>query len=293
MRKCSPAPALMPVPMPLSSVITTFIGGIIVSDKGFPTSQIKKELAEQPDLHFLPPIKRNDVRIVNNGMLSFEGVLSSIDNHVLYRKCPIQGGRYLYAYRSARKAAAKEASYLARREKKNDFRPDTYKKKRRVFGVIVFESDQDINPRAAYLCYDDRWLLELVINRYKSDECLDRTKDQGDFSLLGSEFINFISTVLTCRMLRKAQETGLLEKASYGELLDDLFNAWRMVDSSEKPTIDDGFWVHTLSYVFDELEALGISKPIPKPVPKKRVRPRKNPVEDKPKRPRGRPRKNT
>ena len=32
-------------------------------------------------------------------------------------------------------------------------------------------------------------------------ECLDRTEVQGDFSLLGSEFINFISTVLTCRML--------------------------------------------------------------------------------------------
>ena len=267
--------------------------GIIVSDKGFPPSQIKRELEERPDLHFLTPIKRNDVRIANNDMLSFEGVLSGIDDHVLYRKCPIQGGRYLYAYRSARKASAEEASYLARREKQNDFRPDAYEKKRRVFGVIVFESDQDIDPRAAYLCYDDRWLLELVFNRYKSDECLDRTEVQGDFSLLGSEFINFISTVLTCRMLRKARETGLLEKVSYGGLLDDLSSAWRMVDSPEEPATDDGFWVHTLSYVFDELEALGLSKPIPKPAPKKRGRPRKNPVEDKPKRPRGRPRKNT
>lgn len=226
-------------------------------------------------------------------MLSFEGVLSGIDDHVLYRKCPIQGGRYLYAYRSARKASAEEASYLARREKQDDFRPDAYEKKRRVFGVIVFESDQDIDPRAAYLCYDDRWLLELVFKRYKSDECLDRTEVQGDFSLLGSEFINFISTVLTCRMLRKARETGLLEKVSYGGLLDDLSSAWRMVGSPEEPATDDGFWVHTLSYVFDELEALGLSKPIPKPAPKKRGRPRKNPAEDKPKRPRGRPRKNT
>lgn len=35
--------------------------GIIVSDKGFPSSQIKKELEERPDLHFLTPIKRNPV----------------------------------------------------------------------------------------------------------------------------------------------------------------------------------------------------------------------------------------
>lgn len=232
-----------------------------------------------------------DARIANNGMLSFEGVLSGVDDHVLYKKSPIQGGRYLNAYRSARKAAAEEASYLARRERQKDFQPDAYEKKRSVFGVIVFESDQDIAPKAAYLCYDDRWLLELVFNRYKSDECLDKTDVQGDFWLIGSEFINFISTALTCRMLRKARETGLLEKVSYGELLDALSSAWRMVDSPEDPATDDGFWVHTQGYVFDELEALGLSKPVPKPAPKKRGRPRKNPVENKPKRPRERPRK--
>lgn len=92
--------------------------------------------------------------------------------------------------------------------------------------MIVFESDQDIDPQAAYLCYDDCWLLELVFNRYKSDECLDKTDVQGDFLLIGSEFINFISTVLTCRMLHKVRENGLLEKVSYGELLDDLSTAW-------------------------------------------------------------------
>lgn len=250
--------------------------GIIVSDKGFPPSQIKKELEERPGLHFLTPIKRNDIRISNNDMLSFEGVLPGVGDHVLYKKRLIQGGRYLYACRSARKAAAEEASYLARREKQKDFQSGAYEKKRGVFGVIVFESDQDLDPKAAYLCYDDRWLLELVFNRYKSDECLDKTDVQGDFSLIGSEFINFVATALTCRMLRKAREAGLLEKVSYGELLDDLSSAWRMVDSPEDPATDDGFWVHTLSYVFDELEALGLSRPIPKPEPKKRGRPRKN-----------------
>ena len=94
-------------------------------------------------------------------------------------------------------------------------------------------------------------------------------------------------------MLRKARESELLEKVSYGKLLDNLSSAWHVVDSPEAPATDDGFWIHTLSYVFDELEALNLSKPISKPAPKKRGRPRKNPVEDKPKRPRGQPRKNT
>ncbi len=265
--------------------------GIIVSDKGFPPSQIKKELEERPDLHFLTPIRRNDMRIANNDMLSFEGVLSGVDDHVVYKKRRIQGGRYLYACRSARKAAIEEAAYLARRKKQKDFQPENYEKKRKTFGVIVFESDQDLDPRIAYLCYEERWLLELVFKRYKNDECLDKTEVQGDFSLLGLEFINFISTVLTCRMLKKAREAGLLEKVSYGELLEDLSSAWRMVDAPEDPATDDKHWVHTLNYVFEELEALGLSRAVPKTKPRKRGRLRKDPKESKPKRPRGRPRK--
>ena len=266
--------------------------GIIVADKGFPPSQISDELAERPNLHFLTPIKRNDMRIANNKMLSFEGVLTGIGDHVLYKKKAIKGGRFLYAYRSARKAAAEESSFLARREDKNDYSQSTYEKKKEVFGVIVFESDQDLDPRTAYICYDDRWLLELVFNRYKNDECLDRTNVQGDFSVIGSEFINFISTVITCRLIRKAREAELLKLMSYGDLMDDLNSAWRKVDAPDEPSTDDNGWVHTNVGVFEELEALGLSKPIPKPEPKKRGRKKKESVENKPKRPRGRPRKN-
>lgn len=267
--------------------------GIIVSDKGFPPSMIKAELADRPDLHFLTPIKRNDVRIANSNMLSFAGVLEGVGDHVVYKKCQIKGGRFLYAFRSSRKAAAEEAAFLARRESKKDFSTEWYTKKKEVFGVIVFESDQDLPPKTAYLCYDDRWLLELVFNRYKSDECLDKTNVQGDFSLIGSEFINFISTVATCRMLKKARENNLLQRMSYGDLMEDLSSAWRKVNAPENPSSEDDGWVHTLPSVLTELEALGLSTPVPKLAPKKRGRPRKNPIDEKPKRPRGRPRKNS
>ena len=81
---------------------------------------------------------------------------------------------------------------------------------------------------------------------------------------------------------------------SYGELMDDLSSAWRRTDAPSEPTTDDGGWVHTLQIVFDELEALGLSKPVPKPEPKKRGRkPKpKDEATQTPKRPRGRPRKN-
>ncbi len=133
--------------------------GIIIADKGFPSVQIIKELGDHPDLHFLTPIKRNDARIANNGILSFEDVLEGISDHVLYKKCCVKGGRYLYSFKSARKAAIEEADYLARREKNIDFSGTKHENKRSVFGVIVFESDLDMDPRTAYLSYDECWML--------------------------------------------------------------------------------------------------------------------------------------
>lgn len=54
--------------------------------------------------------------------------------------------------------------------------------------------------------------------------------------------------------------------------MDDLSSAWRRTDAPNDPSTDDGYWVHTLKTVFEELEALGLSKPVPKPEPKKRGR---------------------
>ncbi len=268
--------------------------GIIVSDKGFPPSQIKDELEKRPDLHFLTPVKRNDARIKDNDMLKYTGLLDGVNGHILYKKCQIKGGRYLYSFRNASKSAAEEASFLERREEKKDFSYDEYDKKSDTFGVIVFESDLDLDAKTIYMCYADRWLLELVFNRYKNDECLDTTNEQNDFSVIGSEFVNFISTVMTSRMLRKAEMAHLLDHESYGDLMDDLSEMWRRVDAPDKlPDTGDIYWVHPIQYVYQELEALGLSKPIPAPEPRKRGRPRKNPVqENKPKRRRGRPPKN-
>ena len=98
---------------------------------------------------------------------------------------------------------------------------------------------------------------------------------QGDFTVIGSEYVNFIATLATCRMIRKARLAGLLKNMSFGELLDDLNSAWRKTSAPTPPSSDDGYWVHTLMCVFDELEALGLSIPAPKSEPKKRGRPPK------------------
>ncbi len=81
----------------------------------------------------------------------------------------------------------------------------------------------------------------MVFKRYKSDECLDHTGEQGDFAVIGSEFVNFISTVAICRIIRKVENAGLLKQMSYGELIDYLSSAWRRADAPAEPSSDDGF----------------------------------------------------
>ena len=49
-------------------------------------------------LLMLPPIKQNDTRIANSNMLTFEGVLSGVGDHVLYKKREIMGGCFLYTF---------------------------------------------------------------------------------------------------------------------------------------------------------------------------------------------------
>ena len=116
---------------------------------------------------------------------------------------------------------------------------------------------------------------------------------QGDFSVIGSEFVNFISTTVTCRILRKARTAGVLKDRTYGEMMDDLSEAWRRTGSPESPSSGDNFWIHTLKESFELMEALGLSTPVEAAAPKKRGRPKKNPeVVNTPARPRGLPREN-
>ena len=277
--------------------------GIIVADKGFPPSKIQDELKTRPDLHYLIPIKKSDIRIKNNEMLNFQGVLSDIDEQVHYTKKKLKSGRFLYAFKNHSKADGERYGFIEKMKHGANVTEAEFKKQEPLFGVIVFESDLDLAPLTAYLCYEDRWQIELLFDAYKNDELLDRTNVQGDFAVRGSEFVNFLATVLTSRLRRKAQRNGLLHKRSFKDLLEDLGTAWRKVDGPLPPQSDDEFWLADFKGVFPLLEALGLSeagthskRPLSVTaegvvIPRRPGRPRVRPPFVGPKRPRGRPRK--
>jgi len=266
--------------------------GIIVADKGFPVSSITEELKSRPNLHYMIPIKRVDRRIRDNHMLDFDTVVTGTDKHVVGKKAMLAAGKYLYAFRDACLAGKEESSMIARSKKKANFDSKDYRAHRDVYGLIVFESDLDLALDKVYRNYQERWLLELLFAQYKGEECLDVTGVQGDFSLIGVEFVNFIATLMTARMVKKAGNARLLDTMSYGDLMEDLSSAWRSTGASVEPRSDDKGWVHTLPSVLEILEKLGLSESVAK-VPKKRGRPRSVvPKPETPKKPRGRPRKN-
>jgi hypothetical protein len=266
--------------------------GIIVADKGFPISSIEEDLKSRPKLHFISPIKRSDRRILENDMLSFNEVLTGTDKSVVGKKVELQGGRYLYSFRDSYLASKEERSVITKSKKKKSFDSEKYLSHRDKYGVIVFESDLDLSLSQVYKGYEDRWLLELLFAQYKGEEFLDSTNVQGDYSLIGAEFVNFVATLMTSRMVRKAGNAKLLDVMTYGDLIEDLSSAWRQASSTGLPRSDDKKWIHTLPSVLILLEKLGLSESLIKES-KKVGRPKKEKTEpEKPKRPRGRPRKN-
>lgn len=251
--------------------------GIIMADKGFPITRIEDELKERPDLRYISPLKRNDKRIANNNMYDYEGVFNyGYNDRIQYKKAVIKGGSYLYSFRSNNKAQKEERDYLEERSRRHDYDDGNYRKKKETFGTIVFISDEDLKAEDVYRIYSDRWQLEVIFRQYKDTEELNTTNVQNDFSVYGAEFINFIATLLTTRMIKKADKAGLLEDMSFKDLLEDLGTAWRKVRENDTPKADDRYWVHPFSYALDELTALNLIEGIPEPPKKKRGRPRKN-----------------
>ena len=87
-----------------------------------------------------------------------------------------------------------------------------------------------------------------MFDYYKNVLFLYETRVQSEASIWGEEFINFISTLITCRIIRKSEKLNLFEKMTYGEMMEDLEHVLRPVEKykiNEIPAEDDENWMNT------------------------------------------------
>lgn len=264
--------------------------GIIVGDKGCPESAAHDQFEANPDLHYLNPVKRNSKLIERHNMLDFTGILTGYEG-ITYRKEKCTGTeKWLYSYRDSRKAAQEEADWLHRAKKDGTYKLENLREKQKTFGTIVLECDLELPPETAYKAYDSRWEIEIVMRFYKSACEFDETRVQDDYSVIGSEFCDFLSTILTFRLMKQFDRANLLEERTYKKLMPVLERAKKVKTEGE-----DWRLIRINPSQEEILQELDLLPKPEKPPKKKPGRPKGSKrkmemtAEDPPKKKRGRP----
>ena len=83
----------------------------------------------------------------------------------------------------------------------------------------------EITYRKSKVDGKERWEIETVMRYYKQSCEFDETMVHDDYSVYKTEFRNFLSSLLTYRLLNRFEDTGLLEEYTYGETMQRLRRA--------------------------------------------------------------------
>lgn len=209
--------------------------GVIVADKGFPSSMAEQYYSKNPDLHYLNPIKRNSKFIATHDLYNYTDV-HSVYSTVTYCKAKCSGlNKWLYSFRDAKQAAIEEQEWIARAKEKGEFSASALRENQLKFGTIILECNLDLDPEQVYRIYSERWEIEIVMRYYKTACEFDDTRVHDDYSVIGSEFIDFLATLCTWKMIKKFDSCKLLEEMNYKNIMSILQRAKKiklpMIDS--------------------------------------------------------------
>ncbi len=246
--------------------------GIIVADKGFPFVSLKEAVEENEELHYLLPIKRSSLVIGELSLCSYDGYLEGEKGIQCRKASRMEQGEevWYYSFRDPSIALDEELLYMAN-HRGNDFDPEDLERSRPLFGTIMFQSDLEMSCGTAYETYDSRWLIELFFRSQEDTMEMDDTREHSDYSVIASNFVDHLASIMLSNMFVFLDGRGLMEKHTYGDLLGLLMRI-KMTRTSE-----DGEWkvCRIASTDADILERMGLlRRPIvPKEV-KKRGRPK-------------------
>lgn len=189
--------------------------GIVISDKGFPLEKNDRGLV------YLHPIRRSEKAPQRLGLYQSLRPIEGIDRVLLGSKGrDDEKGICYYLVKDLDRADKEEKDYV--RGKMKDFDVSDYGQRKERFGTICFVSNMDLDVKDIYGFYKLRWDIELVFRMYKNILSARTTREHDNSSVIGSEFVNYLSTIVTCRMKNEVMEKGLLGKYTFNEILDRL-----------------------------------------------------------------------
>lgn len=252
--------------------------GIIVCDKGFPPSEIKNILAENTNLKYLTPIQSNRKLIITHNMLRFNDVIKGINDDIWCKKAKISDNTYLYSFRDPEIAYTQEKNHIKNGKKNKKLNENSYENRKDNYGVVVFQSNIDDTPQNIYKLYKERWNIELLFRAYKNQLMCDTTKVQSNSSVIGEEFINYISSIIASKIIKKAEDCGILDEMTFGNMLDDLSQCLRFREASDEnfPNENDNVWQNVTINGMELMRKLNLVSFTPPPEKKKRGRKPKN-----------------
>ena len=206
--------------------------GMVITDKGFSYNAAREVFLNNPDLRFVMPLRRDSKVISEYNVLRTDSTLKNRDG-ISCRKVRMHDGRFLYSFRDTETAKKEEQQWLSIHD---DYDPAELEEFRRNAGTIVFISNVDAPPEPIYAAYEERWELEIMFRFYKQILELDETRVHSLESTIGTEFVNFLSVIMMCRLRKAFYSVKELQKKSYRSNMRLLSKA-RMVRTEA-----DGEW---------------------------------------------------
>lgn len=219
-------------------------GGIEISDKGIPLEKAREQFKDGK-VGFLHPIRRNSKKQNELGLFSVLSPLKTEEGVLLCSKRKDRDdGFYYYLFKDLRRAAKEESDYVSGK-KPDDFDGLKYSEKKMTFGTICFVSNIDLDIRDVYEYYRTRWEIEIVFRMYKGILSLNTTREHDNYSTIGSEFVNYLSEIMVCRMKNRIQEKGLFKDFTFQDVMtrlddciktseDENASTWKLCSMSKK-----------------------------------------------------------
>lgn len=257
--------------------------GILVIDESMPFDKLKDVIDAHEDLHYLASVKSNDALLKQYSTMNCDKYATSLSGkQIIYKKVRLDDGRFLYAIRDCKSSNAersKELHNLLDEDSTAEQAPlneqhellddasitspeflngqceaydeesspyvDLNKGYAALGQTATFVSDLDLDSLLILDYYESRSNLSTVFNHFKNTLDLDITQDQSIYAVIGNEFINSLTAMMTCRILNAFKKL----EAEYGKLpysvsecLEDLGDIDRYSSAPFRGDVNDGYW---------------------------------------------------